>query len=165
MIIGCGGSGKSTLAQKISTRLGLEHISLDQYFWRPGWISLELEEWIKVCTELANKDSWVMDGNYGSSMKERIPRADTIIFLYYPTFTCLSRVIKRTWKNYGKTRPGMTENCPERFSLEFLHYILLYNKTRAPQLLKKLKSLEGEKEIYILRNDQEVQFFLETLSN
>ena len=164
MIIGCGGSGKSTLAQRISDRLGLENISLDQYYWKPGWETHSVEEWEKIVTKLAQKERWVMDGNYGGTMSLRIPRADTIIFLNYPRHICLARVVKRTLKHYGKVRPGMTADCPEHFNLEFLHYILMYNSVRRPGLLKKLAQLKDDKQVFILRNDQAVAKFLEQLN-
>ncbi|ASC70268.1 Shikimate kinase [Halomicronema hongdechloris C2206] len=35
--IGSSCSGKSTLARRLSTRLGLKHIELDELHWQPNW--------------------------------------------------------------------------------------------------------------------------------
>ncbi len=161
MIIGCGGSGKSTLAKKLHKITGLELIHLDQVFWTPGWIELPREEWIEQNKKiLAEKDSWIIDGNYGSTMDMRLEKADAIVFMDTPTYLRLFRVIKRMIKYFGKTRPDMQKDCPERIKLQFLHYILFYNKTRRPAILKKLRSLENEKNTFILRSGKEVQSFL-----
>ncbi len=159
MVIGCGGSGKSTFSQKLAKQLGLPLISLDQHFFEPGWKEVERTEWQEINKRLVAEPEWIIDGNYGSSMELRFARADTIIFLYLPTLTCLSRVIGRTFRHYGKTRPGMSANCPERVSFEFWHYVLMYNRTRAPKILERLKGFAGEKEIFVLRSRKEVEGF------
>ena len=160
IIIGCGGSGKSTLAETLGRRLDLPVIHLDEHYWNPGWVKSDPQTWETKVKDLIQQDRWVMDGNYGGTMDLRIARADTIIFLQFPTSICLSRVIRRSMKYYGRTRPNMPANCPERFSPEFYHYILMYNRTRTPKILKKLQQVAAEKSIHILQNDQAVSDFL-----
>ena len=55
----------------------------------------------------------------------------------------------------------MPLGCPERFDLEFYHYVATYNLTRRKKMLNRLKELPAEKAVFILRNDGEVQQFLE----
>ena len=120
MIIGCGGSGKSTLAKDLHKITGLELIHLDRIFWTPGWKELPREEWIEKNKKiLAEKESWIMDGNYGSTMDMRLEKADTIIFMDTPTQVRLFRVLKRIVKHYGRSRPDMPDNCPEKSVLNF----------------------------------------------
>jgi adenylate kinase family enzyme len=165
MIIGCGGSGKSTLANKLSTLLNIEAIHLDQYYWNPGWVETKPEEWTKKVRFLVQKEKWVMDGNYGGTMDIRIPKADMIIFLNFPTFTCLRRVLKRTFKHLGKVRPGMPDECKERLDLIFIHYVLMYKRTRSKGLIRKLDGLRSTKNIYILENDKQVSQFLHKIED
>ncbi|MEO1260641.1 MAG: AAA family ATPase [Bacteroidota bacterium] len=151
MVIGCGGSGKSTLSKKLHAITGLELIHLDQIFWKPGWVELPKEEWIKKNKQiLAEKPYWILDGNYSSTMDMRINKADTIIFMDTPTVVRLFRVIKRVVQNFGRSRPDMPANCPERISFQFLHYILFYNLTRRPVILKKLEMVRDKKNVYII---------------
>jgi len=117
MVIGCCGSGKSTFSKQLKAMLNLELIHLDQYYWKPHWVESDSAEWSNKVQELANKEAWIMDGNYAGTMKWRIARADTIIYLDRSTLTCLWRVIKRTIQHYGKSRPDMPEGCKERFDL------------------------------------------------
>ena len=161
MIMGCSGAGKSTLARELHQLTQLEVIHLDQYYWKSNWIESEKAEWEKVVRILAQKEEWIMDGNYSSTMDIRVERADTLIYLDYPTLTCLWRITKRILQYYGQERPDMPLGCPERFDLEFYHYVATYNLTRRKKMMNRLKELPAEKAVFILRNDGEVQQFLE----
>jgi len=152
LIIGCGGSGKSTLSKKLGKQLNLPVIHLDEYYWNPGWKPTTSEVWSEKVDDLISQEAWIMDGNYGGTMRARIERADANVFLHFPTLVCLYRVLKRTFKYFGKTRPNMPKNCPERFSLEFYHYILIYNLTRVPTIKKLLNEHVDSKEIIILKS-------------
>lgn len=166
MIIGCGGSGKSTLAKKLHDITGIELIQLDKLFWTPGWVELPREKWIEQNKKiLAEKDSWIMDGNYGSTMDMRIEKADTIIFMDTPTLVRLFRVVKRYFNYFGKTRPDLPPDCPETITFGFLHYILLFNKTRRPNILKKLQMVEKEKNVFIIADNKSVLALLDNIKN
>lgn len=160
MIIGCGGAGKSTLSNQLHQLSGVELIHLDQFFWEPGWVEVSKDKWVEVNKTILQKEQWIIDGNYGSTMDMRLAVADTIVFLDTPTLLRLYRIIKRWWQYRGQSRPDMTVDCPERISFEFLHYILLYNKTRRPSILRKLQKNRQTKNVYILRNQQDRQLFL-----
>ena len=47
-IIGNAGSGKSTLTQKLHTITNLPVYYLDQYFWKPGWVRTDPDEYKKI---------------------------------------------------------------------------------------------------------------------
>ena len=163
MILGCCGAGKSTFAKKLHTKTQIPLVHLDQHFWKPNWVESNKEEWTETVAHLVKEDEWIMDGNYGGTMEIRYPRADTIIFLKYATITCFSRVIKRIETYKGKVRPDMPEECQERYDAKFLWYVLNYNRTRTPNILKRLKSFEGEKKILVFKTDQEAEQFLKEL--
>lgn len=163
MVIGCSGSGKSTFSKKLSEILKIPVVHLDQKYWKPNWIESSETEWRKTISEIVKEDEWVMDGNYSGTWDLRIPRADTIIFLDQSTYVCLYRVTKRIIDNYGKTRSDMTANCPERFDLQFYHYVLTYNLTRRKSNLTKLENWKKEKQIFILRKEEEINAFFENI--
>lgn len=106
-----------------------------------------------------------MDGNYGGTLHMRAARADSIIFLNYSTLICLWRVAKRTFKYLGKVRPDAANECRERFDLGFFHYVATYNLTRREHFLNTLDALSPGKEIVILRNDNEVQKYLQSIAD
>ena len=163
LIVGCGGAGKSTLAKNMASHLNLPVIHLDQHYWNPGWVESNKEEWESKVSELIKADIWIMDGNYGGTLDMRIHRADTIIFLDRSRWVCLWNILKRWWKYRGMSRPDITEECPERLDLIFFHYILTYNNTRRPQMLKRLNNLKETHQILILRNRKQINQLLESL--
>lgn len=163
MVIGCCGAGKSTFSHRLQAVTGLELIHLDQYHWKPNWVEIDRTEWEKVVQKLAAKPQWIMDGNFSGTLSIRMERADTIIYFDFPTWFCLWRVLKRIWTYHGKTRPDMTEGCPERFDLEFLHYVATFNWVKRKGILKQLDRVKGSKSIQVFKNDREAAAFLNTL--
>ena len=163
MVIGSCGAGKSTLAKKIHDLTQLPLIHLDKAYWQAGWIEPDPEAWQQKNAGLVAGDRWIIDGNYGSSMVERIQRADTIVDLHVPTWKALLRVLKRIRMYRGTSRPDMAENCNERINLEFLHYVLMFNLSRKPQNKKRLEKYAKGKTIYTLKTDKQVANFLKVL--
>ena len=163
MVIGCSGSGKSTFSKKLGAIIGLEVLHLDQHYWKPNWIESTPEEWREKVKDLSEKDSWIMDGNYSGTWDIRIPRADTIIFLNRSTWQCLKRITSRILKYRGTERPDMPEGCKERFDAEFYHYVATYNIRNRRKILKRLNSLKDQKEVIILKSDEESELFLNEL--
>lgn len=163
MIIGCCGAGKSTFSNRLNRITNLEIIHLDQYYWKPNWEETEASKWETTVSDLSAKSRWIMDGNYGGTMDIRIKRADTIIYLDYPTLTCLWRITKRTLKYKGQERPDMPIGCKERFNLSFYHYVATYNLIRRKKLLEKLDQLRKKKQVLVFKNDKEADHFLRKL--
>ena len=160
MIIGCCGAGKSTLARRLHKIIKLPLYHLDQYYWKENWTETPKDEWGPIVSDIASKEDWIIDGNYGGTFQTRMDRADTIIYLKYNTIKCLARVTKRIINYHGKVRPDMPAGCRERFDFEFFHYVATYNLIRGKSIQNKLDSLDKEKEIIVLSSDKEVEAFL-----
>ncbi len=165
IVVGCGGAGKSTFSKRLSSILNLELIHLDQYYWKPNWVETSKEEWTNIVENLCKKDQWIMDGNFGGTMDLRIQRADTLIFMDYSTLSCLWRITKRTFNYYKRSRPDMTPGCNERIDLQFYWYVATHNRKKRKKLLDKLNRYQSEKSIHILRNDREVNAFIEGIAS
>lgn len=164
MIIGSCGAGKSTLASKLQAITGLPLIHLDQEYWNPNWEETPLKTWIPKAIELADRESWIIDGNYSGTIPIRLARADTIIFLDRSRWVCLYRVIKRILRYYGRTRPDMNPGCNERFDWEFLKYTYNFNAVKRPVVLERLEQVKNSKTIFTLRSDRQVRQFLKTIN-
>jgi hypothetical protein len=54
---------------------------LDRHFWSHEWTMPLKEDWIAWVDEVIAKPSWILDGNYASSISRRAARADTIVFI------------------------------------------------------------------------------------
>ncbi len=161
LIIGSPGSGKSTLSLLMSEKLGLPVVHLDKLFWRPGWVEAPKEEFDAALAEALKGEKWIIDGNYGRTLKIRLARADTVIMPDYPTAVCVFRVLKRILTNHGRTRPDMGEDCPERLDWEFLRYVIDFRRKNRQKLLDALSGWDGE--VIFIRSKREYGKFLLTL--
>lgn len=148
-VIGCSGAGKSTFAKKLSaiTRLPLYH--LDQIFWKPGWIQENPEVLNEKLNEWLKREEWIIDGNYSQSMPQRFEKSDTIFFFDLPVWLCMMRVFKRILTTRGRVRPDMAEDCPERFNLDFLIYVLNFRRVTRPKIIKFLE--ENAKHCHVVQ--------------
>lgn len=162
VVVGSGGSGKSRFSSDLGRSTGLPVIHLDREFWRPGWEKTPKEEWKNRVSELLAGDRWIMDGNFGGTREMRLRAADTVIFLDLSRLLCLYRILKRTIKHFGKSRPDMAEGCYERLDLGFIFWIWNYKDRSRTRLMAELESI-SEKRVIILRNRRQVKEFLAAL--
>ena len=130
MIIGQPGSGKSTLAARLGAKTGLPVYHIDrEVHWLPGWIERNPDEKAALCSAIHAKEEWIFEGGHSKTWPERAARADTIIWLDFPLWLRFWRVIKRTFRHHGKTRPDLADNCPEQFNPTFFKWIWDTRKT------------------------------------
>ena len=97
VIVGKPGAGKTTLAAQLASRLGLRNIELDSINWQANWVQLpenEIREYVSEA--ITGTTDWVLDGNYKSVRDIVWARADTLIWLDYPLWVALLRVLRRT---------------------------------------------------------------------
>lgn len=160
LLIGSGGSGKSTLARELGTRLGIDVLHLAALLWKPNWTPATRQEQIVIQSELIERDSWIIDDNYGGTLDLRVDASDTVVFLDLPRIVCTYRVLKRMLSYHGKTRPDMGPGCEERFDPKFLKWVWDYPKSQRPAILQRLHKLESEKDIIVLRSRAEVRRFV-----
>lgn len=163
LIIGSPGAGKSTLATEIARLTGLPLIHLDQHHWRSGWVEPTKAEWRAQVEELAARESWVMDGNYGGSLPLRLKRADTVIYLDFPAWLCVTRILRRIAASHGRTRADMAEGCPEHFNMEFLIYTAMFPWSGRKRVAAALRRYDGP--LIRLKSPREVRRFLAGLGS
>jgi len=122
-------------------------------------------EWHNVVQELIQKEKWIIDGNFNSTLVMRIERADTVIFLDAKRKTCLWNVTKRIMKGkyFKAKRSDLTRGCNEKFDAEFFRWIWNYNKKMRPHYLKLLNSLKDKKQVIVFRNYKQRDKFLAKL--
>jgi len=167
-IVGCPGSGKSTLAHQLGKILGLPVYSTDSIYWLPGWVKRSADDYRRLHAGLIAKDRWIIDGNSSMTMDERFARADTIIFLDFPRWYCMffiwwraiSHVLFRTKRE--EVAPGCYEKLNGKF-LELVRYVWRFTCDRIPLLQEKLKALQKQKRIVVLKNRSEIRQFLRSL--
>ncbi|MFM5955410.1 MAG: topology modulation protein [Novosphingobium sp.] len=163
LVIGSPGAGKSTLSHALAAATGLPLHHLDRMFWLPGWIERDRDEGRAILEQVLAQDRWIIDGNYGSTLPLRIARADTVVWLDYPTHLCLRRALKRWWNFRGTSRPDMTEGCPERLDLEFLLYIAAFRSNWQARNAAALAGFAGL--VVRLKSPAQAQDWLAGLAN
>ena len=144
LIIGPCGSGKSTLARELAPKLGLPLVHMDQLGWQAGWVETGKEELAARLDAVLVQDRWLIEGNYGSVLPQRLARANTVIYLDFPIRLCLWRLIKRIGTHRGQSRPDMPEGCPERFDLAFFWYVMNWNSGPRVRTEAKLAKYAGK---------------------
>jgi adenylate kinase family enzyme len=98
-VVGTSGSGKSTLARSLSRRLNLEHLELDSIYHQPGWTPLPDDEFKAQISEFVSKSNWVIDGNYSRLRQIMDVRVTHLIWLDYPRWFVMLRLIRRSlWR-------------------------------------------------------------------
>ena len=94
-VVGTSGSGKSTVAKRISAALGHKHVEIDALLWLPNWTQRDSSELAKLLQAELAQGPIVMDGNFAT--KGITPReGDVLIFLDYPRWRIISRLIRRS---------------------------------------------------------------------
>lgn len=161
-IIGYSGSGKSTLARALGERLDCPVLHLDSVYHGPGWSVRPDEEVLQAVENFLEHDAWVVDGTYSRfHFERRMSEADRIIILSFNRFACLWRVWKRYRHYRGQSRPDIAEGCPEKLDWVFVRRVLIDGRSKTPkQRLKKICEKYSEK-IVILKNQHQIDRFLE----
>ena len=134
-------------------------VHLDRLYWRANWVEATEEEFRTQLTAELARDVWIIDGNYGSTIAQRLAAADTAIFLDYPRWLCLWRAARRVAFGRGLERPDMAPGCRERFDPSFFHFLWKFHETYRPKLVSELDRFSGE--TVVLRSPAEANRFLE----
>lgn len=163
LIIGISGAGKSTFGRALAERTDLPLVHLDSEFWQPGWVETKRALWWPKVAALAAGQQWIIEGNYGSSLHLRLPRADTVIWFDFPRLKCLRRAIWRSVKSYGQVRPDMSPGCPEKFDPDFWHYIWQFNERERPKIAQAIAAHGAHLKPVIFRRDGDARTFLASL--
>ena len=159
IVIGCSGSGKSTLSRRLGQIMQIPVVHLDKLWWKPGWENISREEFDILHQAAMEGPTWILDGNFSRTLSKRLEKCDTVIYLDFNRFTCISGVLKRVIANLGKVRPDMPDGCPERFSWEFLRWVWNFNKNNRKRTYELLSEADHAR-IHIFKTRKEVDRFL-----
>ena len=154
IVIGCPGSGKSTVSRALHNKTGIPLYHLDMMYWNADKTTAEKSVFLERLSAVLEKDEWIIDGNYGSTMELRMVECDTVIFLDYPLDVCLDGIKERR----GKPRSDMPWIETEE-DAEFIEFIRNYNEQQKPKVLELLEK-HSDKNIVIFKSREEANAFL-----
>ncbi len=153
-VIGCPGGGKSTFSRALRDATGLPLYHLDAIYWKADRTTLPKEDFRAIQREIIERDFWIIDGNYGSTMEWRIAACDLLVFLDYPTEVCLAGVRARR----GKVRSDMPW-VEEGDDGEFLEFIRAFETESRPKILDLIKKYP-DKAVLTFRTREEADGYL-----
>lgn len=155
IVIGCCGSGKTTFSKRLSAITGLPLYHLDNLYWRPDKSHLDYRSFLKAQKKIMKSDRWILDGNYGRTMKYRIRKSELIFFFDLPADVCLEGVQKRE-----KSRDDIA--CELSPDDEFLNYIRSFEEITKPNIIKRLQK-HPKKKVVCFHSHKEADDFLNDL--
>ena len=134
--------------------MGIPLYHLDMMYWNADKTTVEKSVFLERLSSVLEKDEWIIDGNYGSTMELRMAACDTVIFLDYPLEVCLNGIKERR----GKPRSDMPWFETEE-DAEFIEFIKNYNEQQKPKVLELLEKY-GDKNIVIFESREQADAFL-----
>jgi adenylate kinase family enzyme len=168
-VIGSAGSGKSTLAKAIAAKTGAKYLELDSVHHQANWQPIDKSEFRKIVDEVTSGESWVIDGNYLSTIRQDIwKRADAVIWLDRPFQLVFIRLVLRTLQRAARHQElwnGNKENFRNSFfTKDSVIYFMVKKwksqKRKYAAIFDNPESFKGVRLIR-LRRDKDVKNFLE----
>ena len=154
IVIGCPGSGKSTLSRKLHNITEIPLYHLDMMFWNEDKTTVEKSVFLERLSSVLSRGEWIIDGNYASTMEDRMSVCDTVIFLDFPQHVCLDGIKQRR----GKPRSDMPW-IETHEDAEFIEFIKSYSEQQKPKVLELLKKYR-DKNIIVFRTREDAYMFL-----
>ena len=155
IVIGCPGSGKSTFSKALHDATGLPLYHLDMMYWNADGTRMPKCTFMERLHQALEKEFWIIDGNYGSTMELRMQFCDTVFFLDYPLDMCIDGIKSRKGKKRTDVPCAMLEDEDE----EFIEFINNYNSVSKPAVMELLHKY-SHKRIIIFRDRNEANEFL-----
>ena len=113
VIVGATGSGKTTFARAVAAHGGQAFHDLDDLHWLPGWQLRDREEFVRMATQMAAGERWVVSGNYSLIRPQVWGRATMIVWLDFPFYLVFWRLLGRSLHRLVDKNPvcnGNTES-------------------------------------------------------
>lgn len=99
-VVGNSGAGKTRLARAIAERLDVPLLEVDEIVHLEGWRTATQDEFDAglegFLVSQAAARGWVVDGNYATRLAAVTDTADTVVWLDYPRWLVMGRLIRRT---------------------------------------------------------------------
>ncbi len=154
IIIGSPGAGKSFFARALGAKTGLPLFHMDNIYWNADKSHISREELQTEVAQIINADKWIIDGNYISTMEQRVQAAELVIFMDCPVEQCLSGIRERC----GMQRSDMpwVESEPDE---EFVEFVKKFQVETKP-VIEEILGRYPDKTIVIFKSREEAAKWL-----
>ena len=159
IVIGCPGAGKSVFSRKLNEVVKIPFVHLDNLYWNNDRTTIPKEVFLQFLSETLDRDSWIIDGNYLSTMKLRLSKCDTVFFFDLPTDICLDGIRGRV----GISRPDIpwTEQSVDP---EFEDFVKNFSKETRPIIIEYLESF-SHLNIITFKSRREAEDYIKKIKN
>ncbi|MGA5506940.1 topology modulation protein [Streptomyces umbrinus] len=157
-IVGCGGSGKSFVARELGKILDAPVTHLDAAFYDDEWTELPKEKFAELQRKLVSQPSWVIDGNYNSTLQIRLEACDTVVLMDVSTIAALYGIFSRQIR-HGAGHKG--NGIHNRIHWGVIRYVATYRRKMRPRVTSKIEQFAADRaEVVLLANRQQTQRWL-----
>lgn len=154
IVIGCPGAGKSTFSRKLQRVTQIKLFHLDALYWNKDCSHITREELVKKQKEIFKLDSYIIDGNFNSTLEMRIKEADVVFLFDLPTEACIDGA-----KNRKGNRPDMPCELPSND--ELIDFIKNFNADVMPMMKELFKKYNSN--IITFHSHNEADEYIESL--
>ena len=155
IVIGCPGSGKSTVSRALHNKTGIPLYHLDMMYWNADKTTVEKSVFLERLSAVLEKDEWIIDGNYGSTMELRMAVCDTVFLFDLPVEVCLDGAISRI----GKGRYDIPWIETE-LDLSFMREIEEFPNKNLPTIYALIDKYKDGKTVVVFKSREEADAFL-----
>ena len=125
-------------------------------YWNADKTTVEKSVFLERLSAVLEKDEWIIDGNYISTMELRLSLCDTVFFLDYPTEFCLGGV---------RARRGVARSdIPWIETDKDTEFVEKFNVEQRPRVLSLLERY-SDKNIFIFKSREETDKFCQNIFN
>lgn len=156
IVVGCPGAGKSVFSRKLHDATNLELFHLDAVYWNEDCTHITRNELIEKQVKIFEKNSFIIDGNFKSTLEMRIKEADAVFLFDLPTEDCI----------YGAThrkgnRPEMPCQLPD--NEELIDFIKNFNNDVMPKMQYLFKKYNSN--VITFHSHKEADDYIDSLCN
>lgn len=174
-IYGPSGSGKTTTAKKLGEILQIHYVHLDDLFWFPNWRMPTYEVFKKIVDRELERKTWIIDGNYSKVRGDILPKATFAIFLDFPMYIVIWRIIARTLSRNTKLKLHKSTHLPKRIEesgskenpimaiYELSLWSIKFKLFKRNQIIKEIKQELPEGKYLICKSQKEFDYFLQKI--
>ena len=156
LVIGCPGAGKTYFSKKLKEITNIPVIHMDNLYWHEDKTSISKEELENKLLPYLKQDTWIIDGNYHDTLKQRLKYATDVFFLKMPREQCIEGILERI----DQPRDDIPWIETKKDAVELIEWTIDYEaRTKADEeaLLKEFPQVK----VHIIANRQEADKYLE----
>ncbi len=113
--------------------------------------------------DIVNKNKWIIDGTYRSTLLKRLEESDLVIYLDYSSMSQIKGVMTRFIKNHGKEKEEI-KGCKEQMSLSFFKQVLFWRKNKREEVINNIDKVNSNK-IIIFKNRRQLNNWYKKVFN